>query len=82
MLENSVGQGYIERDDIMLGNTPFTHGSGLWLFSSALSIGATVVLVDGSELDKVVSAIEKYKVSMRLLGTHEAQNSLCEHEEL
>lgn len=57
--------GYVERNHTMLGNVPFTHVSGLWLFGTAFAVGATVVLIAKMELESILSAIEKYKVSAR-----------------
>lgn len=55
---------YIERNDIALGTMPFTHVSGLWLLSHALSVGATVVMVVSPGIKETLSAIEKHKASV------------------
>lgn len=70
-LISTAGDGYIERNGVALGNVPFTHISGVWLFCAAFSVGAAIVLIASSGVNDILSAIEKYKVSvMFLFPTH------------
>lgn len=57
---------YVESTDTMLGNLPFTHVSGVWLYGTVFSVGGTVVLITKKEMKDVLSTIEKHKVSSRL----------------
>lgn len=51
----------------MLATTPFTHVTGLWLYVTALSVGSTIILIPNMEMNQVLSAIEKYKVSFDMI---------------
>lgn len=75
---DSAGDGYIERNGVALGNVPFTHISGVWLFCAAFSVGAAIVLIASSGVNDILSAIEKYKVSARLSElTTKRKSNLC-----
>ncbi|CAN8024633.1 unnamed protein product [Ixodes persulcatus] len=65
-ISNDGGSRLLEKNDIMLGVAPFTHVSGLWLCSTALSVGATVIMLSKNEPKDVIPAIEKYKVTQMI----------------
>ncbi|CAN7939339.1 unnamed protein product [Ixodes hexagonus] len=60
------GERLLEKDDVMLGTAPFTHVSGLWLCSTCISVGGTVVILAKNEPKDVLPAIEKYKATQML----------------
>lgn len=66
LVSGDGGSRLLEKNDIMLGVAPFTHVSGLWLCSTALSVGATVVMLSKNEPKDVIPAIEKYKVTQMI----------------
>lgn len=56
--------GYLERTDTMLGYLPFTHVSGVWLNGTVFSVGGAVVLTTKTEINDILSAIERHRVSL------------------
>ncbi|KAK8782828.1 hypothetical protein V5799_015829 [Amblyomma americanum] len=62
LLSGDDGMRLIRNSDTMLGTAPFTHVSGLWLYSTCFTVGASVVVTAISDPDSVLKAIERHKV--------------------
>ncbi|RWS08618.1 hypothetical protein B4U79_10574 [Dinothrombium tinctorium] len=57
----------VDDDYKICGHSPIAHGSGLVTFFTAIVNGKTVVSVKHGNIESIVDAIEKYKISMLLI---------------
>jgi fatty-acyl-CoA synthase len=49
-------------DSIFSGHYPFGHVSGTFLLTAALTTNSRMILLDNTEIENIVKAVEKYKV--------------------
>lgn len=70
----------IRGSDTMLGTAPFTHVSGLWLYSTCFTVGASVIIMAPSDPDSVLKAIERHKATLMLqFPTYVQKMVQCAH---
>ncbi|XP_037526174.2 probable 4-coumarate--CoA ligase 1 [Rhipicephalus sanguineus] len=60
-------------NDRMLGTAPFTHVSGLWLYSCCFTVGACVIVIAPTDPVSVLKAIERHKATVMLQFPTQAQ---------
>uniref|UniRef100_A0A023GJB6 Putative acyl-coa synthetase n=1 Tax=Amblyomma triste TaxID=251400 RepID=A0A023GJB6_AMBTT len=67
LLSGDDGVRLIRGSDTMLGTAPFTHVSGLWLYSTCFTVGASVVVMALYDPESVLKSIERHKATVMLM---------------
>ncbi|KAH6945121.1 hypothetical protein HPB50_007328 [Hyalomma asiaticum] len=73
LVSGDEGVHLITANDRMLGIAPFTHISGLWLYSCCFAVGAAVVVTVPCEPMSLLKAIERHKATVMLVFPTYAQ---------
>lgn len=74
IVSGDKGAQLITTNDRMLGTAPFTHVSGLWLYSCCFTVGGCVIVMTPTDPVSVLRAIERHKATVMLQFPTQAQN--------